>query len=124
MSKKLAAVGDLFFSARISEAAGHLGVELEIVNSLEQLLERAQSERPSLIIIDLNFAALRPVDAVRALKADGETASIPIVGYLSHVQEALKRQAEEAGCDLVLPRSAFSRDLAKILRNKELEARS
>lgn len=121
MDKKLAAVGDLFFSAKISETAGCLGVDLEIVRSLEQLLERAQSERPSLIIIDLNFAALRPVDAVRALKANSQTASIPIVGYLSHVQEALKRQAEEAGCDLVLPRSAFSRDLAKILRNKELE---
>jgi len=32
-----------------------------------------------------------------------------IIGFLSHVQGDLKQKAHEVGCDMVLPRSAFSR---------------
>ncbi|MGB7329904.1 MAG: response regulator, partial [Terriglobales bacterium] len=39
-----------------------------------------------------------------------------IIGFLSHVQGVLKQKAHEAGCDMVLPRSAFSQNLPQLLR--------
>jgi hypothetical protein len=39
-----------------------------------------------------------------------------IIGFLSHVQGDLKLKAHEAGCDMVLPRSAFSQNLPQLLR--------
>ena len=39
-----------------------------------------------------------------------------IVGFVSHVQGDLKVKAQEAGCDVVMPRSAFSQNLVSILR--------
>jgi hypothetical protein len=39
-----------------------------------------------------------------------------IVGFLSHVQGELKVKAQEAGCDMVVPRSAFSQNLPSLLR--------
>jgi len=39
-----------------------------------------------------------------------------IIGFLSHVQGDLKLRAQEAGCDMVLPRSAFSQNLPQLLR--------
>jgi hypothetical protein len=38
------------------------------------------------------------------------------VGFVSHVQGDLKVKAVEAGCDVVMPRSAFSQNLVSILR--------
>ena len=40
----------------------------------------------------------------------------PIIGFLSHVQGDLKQKAHEVGCDMVLPRSAFSQNLPQLLR--------
>ena len=39
-----------------------------------------------------------------------------IIGFLSHVQGDLKMKAHEVGCDMVLPRSAFSQNLPQLLR--------
>jgi hypothetical protein len=39
-----------------------------------------------------------------------------VIGYLSHVQGELKQKAHEAGCDMVLARSAFSQNLPNLLR--------
>jgi hypothetical protein len=39
------------------------------------------------------------------------------LGYLSHVQSELKKKAEETGCDVVMPRSAFSKNLPRILKD-------
>jgi len=38
------------------------------------------------------------------------------LGFLSHIQGELKMKAQEAGCDMVVPRSAFSQNLPQILR--------
>ena len=39
-----------------------------------------------------------------------------IVGFLHHLQGDLKLKALEAGCDTVMPRSAFSQSLPNLLR--------
>ena len=39
-----------------------------------------------------------------------------MIGYVSHVQGELKQAAHEAGCDMVLARSAFSQNLPQILK--------
>jgi hypothetical protein len=39
-----------------------------------------------------------------------------VIGFLSHVQGDLQQKAHEAGCDMVLPRSAFSQNLPQLLR--------
>ena len=41
---------------------------------------------------------------------------IRIIGFLSHIQGDLKAKAVEAGCDTVMPRSAFSQNLPNLLR--------
>ena len=110
----LAVVNDLFFSAKINEAAKRAGVTLKYVTSEKDLLEKAKAD-PALIILDLNFEAVRPIELIGKLKATAELKHIGLLGYLSHVQTDLQKLAQEAGCDTVMPRSAFSMDLNKIL---------
>ena len=43
-----------------------------------------------------------------------------VIGFLSHLQGDLKVKALEAGCDMVMPRSAFSQNLPNLLRRHGL----
>jgi PleD family two-component response regulator len=114
--KILAALEDLFFTVKIADAAKRAGLEVEFIKSDKDLMEKARSERPSLIIFDLNFAAMQPLKVIPKLKGSSELKSISLIGYLSHVQGELKQKAHETGCDMVLARSALSQNLPMILK--------
>jgi PleD family two-component response regulator len=111
----LAVVNDLFFSVKISEAAKRNGLALEFVKDSGEVIEKAKS-RPSLIVFDLNFEAVDPLKLIVELKSSAETKGVSLLGYLSHLQSELKVQAQDAGCDMVLARSAFSQNMLTIFR--------
>ena len=111
----VAVVSDLFFSAKINEAAKRAGIVVEYVTEEKAVMERAKT-LPTLIILDLNFEAAHPLRLITKLKASAELKHISLIGYLSHVQGELKQKAQESGCDMVMPRSAFSLNLAQILK--------
>jgi CheY-like chemotaxis protein len=114
--KKIVAVlEDLFFTVKINESAKHAGLPIQFVKSEIDVLENAKT-KPVLIILDLNFQGIEPLKLIAKLKSDAETKSINLIGYLSHVQGELKQQAQEAGCDMVMARSAFSQNLPQILK--------
>lgn len=108
-------LADLFFTVKINESARRAGLPIEFVKSEKDALDRAQA-KPALIIIDLNFAGIDPLALVIKLKANAATKAINVIGYLSHVQGELKQKAQETGCDMVLPRSALSKNLPQILQ--------
>ena len=112
-------VDDLFFMAKIQETARKLNVKVEFLKTDKDLTERVErmngDEKPSLIIFDLNSVTSKPLALIPKLKTRFKKAT-SIVGYLSHVQGDLKLKAQEAGCDMVVPRSAFSQNLPQLLR--------
>ena len=116
--KVLAVVEDLFFTVKINESAKRAGVPIAFVKSQRDALDQA-GEHPSLIILDLNFAAIDPVDLIHKLKADPALSKIQLIAYVSHVQGDLKQAAQEAGCDMVLTRSAFSQNLLQLLTRQK-----
>ena len=116
-SRIFAFVDDLFFQAKIQETARKLNVKLEFVKSEADLTDRLKlngEEKPSLIIFDLNNANVKPLTLIPKLKTKLKKTSV--IGFLSHVQGDLKQKAHEVGCDMVLPRSAFSQNLPQLLR--------
>jgi len=113
MNTVLAVVNDIFFSAKITEAAKRTGVMLQYVTNEKDLLEKAKAN-PALIVFDLNFDAVHPLELIKKLKEDAGLTDISLLGYLSHVQRDLKLAAQQAGCDVVLPRSAFSMNMQEI----------
>ena len=115
MQRILAVLSDLFFIVKINESAKSAGMPVEFVKSQTDALLKAR-EQPSLIILDLNFQGIDVLSLIAELKAHTETKTISLLGFVSHVQGELKRQAQEAGCDMVLARSAFSQNLPAILK--------
>jgi CheY-like chemotaxis protein len=117
-SRIFAFIEDLFFMAKIQETARKLNVKVEFVKSDKDLMERMSQngeEKPSLIIFDLNLASVKPLTLIPKLKSKLKKGT-SIIGFLSHVQGDLKQKAHEVGCDMVLPRSAFSQNLPQLLR--------
>ena len=112
----LAVVEDLFFTVKIQEAAKRCGLNCLFVKSAGKAMEKAKELQPKLIIIDLNAASAAPLELIGSLKADEETRAISLLGYVSHVQAELKQEAQAAGCNAVLARSAFSQNLPQILK--------
>jgi CheY-like chemotaxis protein len=113
--KILAVLEDLFFTVKINESAKRAGLPIQFLKSETDVIENAKTN-PALIILDLNFQGIDPLKLIARLKADTDTKTISLIGYLSHVQGELKMQAQEAGCDMVLARSAFSQNLPQILK--------
>lgn len=107
-------VDDLFFTAKINSAAEECGRKIERVKSREQL-EALRAAPPSLVIIDLNSDRLDPIETIRYLRTHAGLNGVPIVSFVSHVQTDLIRNAQTAGCDYVLPRSAFTQMLVEIV---------
>jgi CheY-like chemotaxis protein len=111
----IVAVDDMFFASKIRGTAEALGRQITMVRTVEGLIEQAELLSPSLIILDLNSTRIDPIAAIQSLKSRPELKGLPILGFLSHVQVDLKHSAEQAGCDQVMPRSAFTQRLPEIL---------
>jgi len=113
--KVLAVVDDLFFVVKINDMAKRNGFQIEFLKSEKDVLAKAL-ENPALIIVDLNSTSVKPVPLISKLKSDPDTKGISIISFVSHVQGELKQQAQDAGCNMVLARSAFSTNLAQIFK--------
>ena len=117
-------VDDLFFQAKIQETARKLGIKVEFLkgdkDGVARLIDAPDSARPTLVVFDLNNLNAKPLTLIPKFKTKFKKAT-SIVGFLNHLQGDLKLKATEAGCDTVMPRSAFSQSLPNLLRRYGLE---
>lgn len=111
MGRVVALVEDIFFLAKITETAKQAGVALETAGTPATLAEAALADATSLLIVDLN--ARGSIEAIEMLRAAENT--LPVIAFFSHVQAELAERARVAGCEQVMPRSKFTRELAEIL---------
>lgn len=109
----LAVVDDLLFLSRIQEAARGAGVFIAAVRTAAQVREGAPAAAG--LIIDLDSPRL-PVGEVMAVLRGGDGGPrIPVIGFFSHVHASRAAEAAAAGCSSALPRSAFVRELPRLL---------
>ena len=109
MPKVLCAVKDIFFTAKILDAAKAAGVEVITADFGRDAIMKAEDESPGLVIIDLNEKSMEPIETAGKLAG-----KFRVIGFLSHVQTELRGQAEAVGCE-AMPRSEFSAKLKGLL---------
>ena len=114
----VALVKDLFFISKIKESALQLNKDIFFIknyNELNDFFDKI-NKNIDLIIIDLNFNDIKPLDTVQKLKIDGTLKNKKIIAYCSHVQTDLMNKAKEFGIE-VMPRSLFTEQLMSIIKN-------
>ena len=107
MTAVVAYVPDLMDRSNVQAAAA--GGDIRFVASVAGLAEAAADPGVRLVVVDLSRPGV--LDVLSALV----TAEVRTIGFGSHVDHALLDAARAAGCDEVLPRSAFFRRLEELL---------
>jgi len=110
----IALVEDLMFLSRVREAARGTGLEVRVARKTADVLEAARAGA-ALLVVDLDSRRLPWGEAVTSLRSDPALGSLPVVGFLSHVNAEAAQAARAAGCTRVLARSAFVQELPRIL---------
>ncbi|GBD38027.1 hypothetical protein HRbin37_00272 [bacterium HR37] len=110
---------DLFFSSKIKEAVKSLNLShnLEFVKDEAGLYDLLHTANNFLIVFDLNLRTHNVVDTIKRLNELKKEKRIHIIGYIPHVQTHLYKNALEAGCDAVFPRSQFSKKIKDIIKS-------
>ena len=99
---------DLIDGSRIGGHAKALGYETLIARTQAQVVAHLATQ-PAAVLIDLHNGSLDVAALVEAVQ--GVSPRPRLVAFGSHVDAQRLKAARVAGCDLVLPRSAFFEDL-------------
>lgn len=100
------------FLARILEKHG---IEVDSVESAEAAIGYLTSKRPDVIFMDHMMPGMDGFQAVRAIKNDPRTATIPIMMYTSQEGEVYLGQARALGAVGVMPKQIKHADVSKVL---------
>jgi CheY-like chemotaxis protein len=77
----------------------HVGYEVIEARDGEEGVDRARSDRPAVILMDISIPKMDGWEATRRLKNDDATAEIPIIALTAHALEEDREKAMSAGCD-------------------------
>jgi hypothetical protein len=119
MARVLALTADLLFGSRIQGDLTAAGNYVELIADEARLRARlARDEQPvaDVLVVDLTDAQLDGATVVQVLAAEGSLDSLRTLGFYSHVDAPARERAEQAGFDLVVPRSRMSREGAELVR--------
>lgn len=115
MARVLALIPDLLFGSRVQADLITAGHEIEIVRNTDAAAERLDGAEVLLAdLIDERIGALGLVEDIRARGSEG--ADVPrTLGFYSHVDVETRERAQQAGFDLVVPRSRMAREGANLV---------
>jgi adenylate cyclase len=91
------------------------GYRVIVARDGEEGIAKARDERPSLVLMDMRLPVMDGWEATRALKANAETRSIPVIGLSAHAMVGDREKALEAGCDDYITKPVNLADLLKKL---------
>jgi DNA-binding NarL/FixJ family response regulator len=119
MARVLVLTADLLFGSRIKGNLGAAGNEVELIGDETRLRARlAESGKPAVdvLVVDLTDAQLDGAAVVETLVAEGALDALRTLGFYSHVDVPAREHAEQAGFDLVVPRSRMAREGAGLVK--------
>ena len=100
------------FLARVLEK---YDIDVDSAESAEAAIEYLGGNRPDVIFMDHLMTGMDGLQAVRAIKNDPRTATIPIMMYTSQEGEVYLGQARALGAVGVLPKQIKPTDVSKVL---------
>jgi CheY-like chemotaxis protein len=75
------------------------GFEVVLAVDGEQGIAMAQSESPSLILMDMSLPGVDGWEATRRIKSAPASRTIPVIALTAHAMAGDREKAIEAGCD-------------------------
>jgi hypothetical protein len=107
-------VPDLLFGSSVLEMVRGAACEGELCGD-EEALRRCLGHGVGLLVADLTADAPARLELLGRLRAAGTLDGVLTLGFYSHVDGEVRTIAEEAGFDLVVPRSRMAREGAALI---------
>jgi len=100
LSKKILVVDDEVYILHILDfSLGAEGYEVITAADGEEAIEKARTERPDLVVLDIMMPKVDGFEACRRLKGDPETNQIPVILLTAKGREVDRQMGIEVGAD-------------------------
>jgi hypothetical protein len=100
---------DLLFSSRIESVGSKLGLDVKVAVSLNELKQGLSESVPRMLLVNLDALGVRPKSLVGLVRG-----GCRLIGYYSHVDSKLAKEALADGFEMVIPRRALADRLGEI----------
>lgn len=104
----LVAITDLFFYTKVKDALRQTDFQIEKARAQQDILDKAASASPSLIILNMNDVTLDAFHALEHLKADQALKVIPTLAFANHEEVDTWNRARALGVTKIVSRNEFS----------------
>jgi len=104
---------DLLFGSRIEGTLGAAGHEVERFG--DEAAARSAAPGSDVLVVDLTSDDVERSAMVASMRSAGELDGVSALGFYSHVEVDVRRRAEEAGFDMVVPRSRMAREMPALV---------
>ncbi|MBB4639599.1 response regulator [Longimicrobium terrae] len=94
----------------------HVGIDVIEAANGEDGIRLARERRPAVILMDVAMPGIDGWEATRRLKADMETAHIPVIALTAHAMAEDRQRAAEAGCEGYLAKPIEPRRVVEEVR--------
>jgi hypothetical protein len=108
MTRVVAYVPDLLFGSQLQGAARAAGHEVALAG--EPVALREAIVGASVLVVDLTAEPTERVELFEELSREGLLGDVRTLAFYSHVDADVRRRAQAAGFDLVVPRSRIARE--------------
>ena len=83
----------------LSRRLSRNGYQIVVAVDGQEGVNKAASEMPNLILMDMSLPVMDGWEATRCVKADDATRAVPVIGLTAHAMSGDRDKALEAGCD-------------------------
>jgi CheY-like chemotaxis protein len=75
------------------------GFEVEIAVDGEEGIARTREWKPDVVLLDMSLPVVDGYEVARRIKADADTAGIPLIALTAHAMTGDREKSLDAGCD-------------------------
>lgn len=93
----------------------HYGYQVLHARTADGGLSLLRDERPDAVVLDIGLPGVDGFEFLERVRADPETARVPVIVATVHVFAAEEEKAREAGCDVFLRKPLEPANLLKAL---------
>jgi DNA-binding NarL/FixJ family response regulator len=118
MARVVALVPDLLFGSRVQSSLRGAGHDVELIGEQARLSDHLRdlaAPPVAVLVVDLTSDGPHRASLVQALSEAGELAGVRCLGFYSHVDTDTRELAEQAGFDMIVPRSRMAREGAELV---------
>ena len=98
------------------------GYEVREATTAQEAFDALKTERPDLIVMDIQLPAMDGLEATKKLKQQPTTADIPVVAVTSYAMKGDREKALAAGCagyvTKPIDKDTFIKEVSRHLGNK------